>query len=138
MANKDRNPKKQKKPYTYLDFSFYQQKDDGDKPQGHHGSAYMAVLRAGLMPSWALFCYKELAQSANPGYVPEVAAFISEDAILFHPEPSPAGYTGLLVAMESAGDKRRVFKSTDGSTFTLVVPYIETKLVAIEGATLNR
>lgn len=134
----NRDKKRQGKPYTYLDFSFYKPQDSGEAPEGHNGAAYLEVIRLKLMPSWALFCYKEIAASATPGYVPGEPALIAEDAILFHPELRPGGYTGLLVALESASDQRRTFTSTKGTQVVLQVPFIETKVVARENELLTQ
>lgn len=138
QANANRDKKKQSQPYTYLDFSFYKPQDAGETPDGHNGAAYMELSRLKLLPSWALFCYKELAASATPGYVPGEPALIAEDAILLHPELKPGGYSGLLIAMESASDQVRTFTSTKGTEFNLRVPYIETKFVARENELLTR
>ena len=137
-ANSNRDAKKQREPYNYLDFSFYKPKDAGEKPDGHNGAAYLELIRLRLLPHWALFCYKELSIHATPGYVPGEPALIASDAILLHPELKPNGYTGLLIAMESASDQRRVFTSTKGTEVTLQVPYVETKFVARENELLTR
>ena len=138
QANKQRDAKKQPKPYTYLDFSFYKPQDAGETPDGHNGAAYVELIKLNLLPSWALFCYKELASSASPGYIPGEPALIAEDAILLHPEQKPSGFSGLLIAMESAGDQVRTFTSTKGTEVVLRVPYIETKFVARENELLTR
>ena len=138
QANANRDKKKQSQPYTYLDFSFYKPQDAGETPDGHNGAAYVELIRLNLLPSWALFCYKELASSASSGYIPGEPALIAEDAILLHPELKPGGYQGLLIAMESASDQMRTFVSTKGTEVNLRVPYIETKFVARENELLTR
>ncbi len=137
QANQNRDKKKTPKPYSYLDFSFYKPPADDDGPSGHYGSAYKELIRLKLMPSWALFCYKEIASSAAPDYVPGEPALISSDAILLHPEFKDGGYHGLLIALESAGDQVRTFVSTKGVEVDLRVPYIETKVVAMEDGFLT-
>ena len=136
-ANSQRDKKKVQKPYTYLDFSFYKPVSLDDAPQGSYGSAYAELVKTKRLPAWALFCFKSLMGSANPGYIPEEPAYIAEDAILLHPEAiGGGGYKGLLIAMESAGDQRRLFVDSMGRELVLTVPYVETKFVANEGATL--
>lgn len=137
-ANSQRDPKKSQKPYTYMDFSFYKPVHSEDIPQSHYGSAYAELVRAKLLPSWALFCFKSLMASVDEGYVPAEPALIAEDAILLHPEYIGGDYKGLLIAMESASDQRRTFKSTNGKEVALTVPYISTKFIAEENATLFR
>ena len=138
QANQNRDKKKQPQGYTYLDFSFYKPQDSGERPDGHNGAAYLELIRLNLLPSWALFCYKELAPSASVDYIPGEPALIAEDAILLHPEQKPGGYSGLLIAMESAGDQVRTFTSTKGTEVVLRVPFIETKVVARENELLTR
>lgn len=136
FANSNRDPKKSQKGYSYLDFSFYKPLQNEDVPQSHYGSAYSELIKKGRLPSWALFCFKSLMSSVDEGYVPPEAAFISEDAILLHPERIDGGWRGLLIAMESASDQRRAFEMTNGEIIHLTVPYIHTKLVAQENAIL--
>ena len=135
-ANSQRDAKKTK-AYTYNDFSFYKPMDGSEIPQSHYGAAYLALLSAKKLPSWALFCYKAFAASASSDYSPSEPGFISEDAILLHPEKSGSGYKGLLLATESAGDQVRVFTNTKGEQIKLRVPFIETKVVAHENVTLT-
>ena len=137
-ANSQRDPKKSQKPYNYLDFSFYKPFDTGDTPQGQYGAAYIELVKTKRLPSWALFCYKSLVAGAQDGYVPSEPAFVAEDAILLHPEKVGGGYRGLLIAMETASDKRRVFLSSKGEEIVLSVPFISTKVVAEENVTLTR
>jgi len=137
FANSKRDPKKQQKPLSYLDFSFYRPRDDGETPSGANGSAYMELVKTKKLPPWALFCFKELSASAIDGYVPDTVAFIAEDAILLAPSKEGKGYRGLLIAMESAGDQRRSFRSTGGEELILHVPYLETKFEARENEFLS-
>lgn len=136
-ANSQRDPKKTK-PYTYTDFSFYKPIADGETPQSHYGAAYLELLRSKRLPPWALFCFKPLSASAAADYVPSEPGFVSEDAILLHPERVGDGYRGLLIALESAGDQRRTFTNTKGDEIRLTVPYVDTKVVALENVILTR
>lgn len=136
IANQNRDPKKQKKSFTFEDFSFYIPKEARNLPNGAYGSAAVAAISARQFPSWALFCYKDLVASANPNYVPETPIFAAKDAVLLHPVRDGSGWSGMLIAMESASDEKRTFKDGQGNSYTLTVPYIETKVVAIEDVTL--
>ena len=135
-ANSQRDTKKSQKPYSYLDFSFYKPVNTEEVPQSHYGSAYSELIKAGKMPPWALFCFKSLMASVEEGYVPAEPAFIAEDAMLLHPEKVQGGYKGLLIAKESAGDKRRAFTASNGQVINLTVPFVRTKVIADEGAIL--
>ena len=136
-ANLNRDAKKNKKGYTYEDVSFYRLRDDMDLPDSAYGSAAIELIKRRQMPPWALFCYKQLAESADPAYVPNNCALIAEDAILLHPIKKGSCYTGLLIAQESAGEQRRVFVDDYGNEIALTVPYIDTKTVAIEDVNLE-
>jgi len=138
QANSGRDTKKQKQPYTYLDFSFYKPRDSGETPDGNYGAAYLELVRRKKLPAWALFCFKELSSSATADYVPGEPAFICEDAVLLHPTLKANGYEGLLLAMESASDKRRVFTDSKGREISLQLPYVETKVIARENVILAR
>lgn len=137
QANQNRDRKKHKEPYTYLDFSFYRPRNSEDSPDGHYGASYLELLRRGLLPSWALFCYPAMSEAADPSYVPGEPALIAEDVMLLHPKKKGNGYEGLLIALESAGDQVRTFVSTKGVEVTLRVPYVESKAVAREGEFLT-
>jgi len=136
IANQQRDSKKQPKPFSLEDFSIYKPRNGEDMPRGHYGSAAMALIKAGKFPSWALFCYKELAAAANDNYVPAVAGFVSDNAILLHPVKTEDGYKGLLIAMEAASGEITYFETPKGEVVPLRVPEIGTKVVAEEDVVL--
>ena len=137
QANSGRDPKKQRKPFGYLDFSFYKPRAAGNLPDHAYGSSYLMLIRNNKLPAWALFCYKDLASCAEETYFPEEPAFIAKDALILHPRKVPGGYQGMLIAMESASNCKRKFTTTDGKVIELLVPMIESKFVAKEGETLT-
>lgn len=136
LANQQRDPKKQQKPYTLDDFALYRPTDADGTPDGAYGSAMVELVKARKCPPWALFCYKQLVAAADPDYVPTKPALIGEGAILLHPTETPEGYKGLLIAMEQASGERMMFTALDGSTAILSVPVIGTKVVAQEDVVL--
>ena len=137
LAAQNRDPKKGKPP-VYTDFCFYKPVADGDRPDHVYGSSYVKLIADKKLPSWALFCYKDLSRSALAGYEPEICALIAEDAILLHPEKVGANsYEGLLLAKESASGERRSFKNDFGEEIFLSVPQVGTKLIAQEGVILS-
>ena len=137
IANSNRDPKKQKNPYTVMDFMIYKDQDDGSLPISIYGSAALALVSQGRFPHWALFCFKELKEAADPGYKPGLCAFITEDAILLHPQRVAEGWTGMLIARETASNQTRVFVGDDGQTHRLTVPLFGDKYYALEGAILT-
>ena len=136
LANKDRDPKKNKKGYSYEDFSFYKPIGGVNGPEDYYGSAMLYLAKQNKLPSWALFCFKDVSANADPDYVPELAALIARDAMLLHPVKSSSGWTGMLIAMESASGQKRAFKGQNGEHVMLTVPHIHTKVIAEEGITL--
>ena len=130
LVNQQRDPKKGK-PVDMSDFYLYQPLDDKNLPSGRYGAAALAMVKEGQYPSWALFCFKELSQSAY-GEAPDLRAYIGSDCMLLAPVRAPGGYTGLFVGTESAGGQVREMKSPCGKTVTLKIPLVETKVVAEE------
>lgn len=136
IANQQRDTKKKIEPYTLNDFSFFKPVMSGDKPSSHYGSAALAMVKAGVFPSWALFCFKQLADIADPSYTPSLAGFVAEDAILLHPTKTDHGYQGLLIARESAGNQVRNFDDGRGNIVSLRIPPVNTKIIAEEDVIL--
>ena len=136
IANQQRDTKKKVEPYKHSDFSFFKPVNSQDRPSSHYGSAALAMIKAKTFPAWALFCFKQLSDMADPSYTPGIAGFVSEDALLLHPTKTELGYTGLLIARESAGNQRRDFTDDRGNVISLLVPSIKTKVVAEEDVIL--
>ncbi len=136
IANQQRDPKKKVEPFKLADFSFFKPINSGERPSSQYGSAALAMIKTGTFPSWALFCFKQLSDMADPSYVPGVAGFVSEDAILLHPTKTEFGYKGLLIARESAGNQKRDFVDERGNKISLSIPPVHTKTVAEEDVTL--
>lgn len=137
LANLNRDPKKQKKPIPIEEFFLYQPREERDLPSGSAGAAAISLISSGMYPAWALFCYKELASGASES-APPLLAFMAEDAILLAPQRTPAGgYKGLLIALESAGDRWIRMESPCGKKVELFVPAVPTKVVAEDDVTLR-
>lgn len=137
IANQNRDPKKNRDPFTMDQFCQYKPREAMNLPSYMYGSAGVAAVERGLMPSWALFCYKALASSASSNYTPKKCIMTAEDAVLLHPIKTEEGWKGMLIAMESAGGKYRNFVTEDGETIRLAVPPLHTKFVAQEDVTLS-
>ena len=138
IANQNRDPKKKREPFKWEDFAMYTSKQNEAQADGRYGAAMMQLIKQKRLPSWALFCYKELAGSADQEYIPTEPGFVAKDAILLHPVKQNGGYTGLLIAMESCSDQTRIFIDSKGNQIALEVPFIETKLVAREDQFLSQ
>lgn len=136
LANQNRDPKKQKKALEWTDFAFYKPRIGADTVSYVYGSSMLKLVKQGKLPSWALFCFKELTATASEAYEPACAALVAEDALLLHPTQDGDGWAGMLIAQESAGDQERVFTGEDGTVVKLKVPHVYTKFVCQEGVTL--
>ena len=134
-ANSQRDPKSSKKPLNPMDFAMYK-RIDAEGPAGYYASCYIAAVKRGLLPHWALFCYKEIAPAAN-GPAGRLLMLMAEDAILVGPRKTDEGFKGLLIAMESASEQHRSFEGPDGEVYDLLLPHIETKVIAKEDVTLS-
>lgn len=136
-TNSKRDTKKSKKPFSFKDFCFYAVNDESNGPGTRYGSAAVALVHEKRYPSWALFCFPELKASHNPNLRPDNLALIAEDAILLAPIKTSYGWLGFLIAQESASDSVRVFEDDEGNQVRLLIPFIETKIVAREDVYLT-
>lgn len=124
------------KPFTPEDFYIYKRPGDGSGPGLRYSSSYMYLIENKQLPSWALFCYKDIASSGG-GAVPPIPALFSENAILLAPSRTQNGYQGMLIAREEAKGLQR-FTSPCGIDVMLIVEDMPTKVVAIEGIELRQ
>ena len=98
----------------------------------------LALAKKGMLPSWALFCFKEVTAHADSNYIPSSLALIADDAVLIHPVRTETGYKGLLIARESASMAVREMTNLEtGEVVKLRVPPIHTKVIAEEGAAMR-
>ena len=137
MANLQRDPKSRRTPYDASDFFAFASKEDLKLPSGAYGAAAVKLVKDKRMPPWALFCFKELNSSARKDYVPAIAGFVCEDAVLLHPKLTPDGWKGLLIARESASFGSRLMYDDKGAPIMLLMPEIPTKVIAKEDVTLS-
>ena len=136
LANANRNPKARKTPFVPMDFCLYSDPKDSNSPTQQGADAYMAMVKDKELPSWALFCFMDMKGRAT-GNRPPLVAFSCEDAILLAPVLYGDTYIGLLLAKESASNKKRRMISPFGNEVWLQLPEVGTKFVAIEGAELR-
>jgi hypothetical protein len=137
LANQNRDPKKSKKAPGWEDFSFYRPRDGATTANYVYGSAMLEMAKKGRLPSWALFCFREVTETASAAYKPAMCAFVAEDAMLLHPVKVGNGWEGMLIAQESASEQQRTFVDDGGQKYVLHVPHVHTKVVCQEDVTLN-
>lgn len=95
----------------------------------------LLLAKRGLLPTWTLFCFKEVTANADPSYEPNTLAFVSDDAILIHPVRTEVGYKGLLIARECVSmTMQQMTDPSTGEVITLRMPHVHTKVIAEEGA----
>lgn len=138
IANSNRDPKRKKDPFSPLDFVFYGNPKDGSRPDAAPAAAYMELVDRNLLPSWALFCFKDMKGRAVGVSAPPLLCFMCEDAILLSPVAYGNIFVGLLIALESASNQKRKMSSPDGREVWLQLPKIDTKMIAKENIELRQ
>lgn len=96
-ANINRDSKKNRKPFTTLDFCYFHDAE-ANKPQARAAAAYMRLVKDNLMPGWALFCFGDFKHADASLRESSECAIIGESWMLLAPEQIDNGYTGLLLA----------------------------------------
>ena len=134
-VNSQRDPKSNKKLASPLDFALYKA-IESEGPAGYYAACYLYLVESQQLPSWALFCFKDVAPSAR-GKAGEQYALFANDAILIGPRKTELGFKGFLIALESASDQSRVFSDPNGNFYELTVPVVPTKVIAQENVTLS-
>lgn len=136
-ASINRDKKKQRKPAPLEDFFMYRRKEMSNLPSARYGAAMKKLIQDGLLPSWALFCYKEVM--AHAGEVPPaLVAFTCDDAIILAPQSSEQGTVeGLLIAKEAASERKLKMRSPCGQEVLVQMPHVGTKFIAEEDVTLR-
>lgn len=129
-ANLNRDTKKRSKPFTTQEFCMFTPPELKNTAKTRYANAAMALIRARQFPSWALFCYKDLTANANDTPAPDLLSFQAEDVILLAPEVDGSGFSGLLIALESASGQVREMHAADGSMIKVEIPIITTKVIA--------
>jgi hypothetical protein len=95
--------------------SFYKPRNGGSTANYVYGSAMLEMAKKRRLPGWALFCFKEVVETASAAYVPAMCAFVAE-----------------------ASEQERVFVDDSGAKHVLRVPHVHTKVICQEDVILNR
>lgn len=139
FANANRDVKKNRKGFTAADFYLYEPREDQNLPHGAFGAAAVAMIKKGVFPSWALFCYKPLADAAAGNPIPPKDLYLMADgALLLAPLATEEGFSGMLICTEDASNKVLSFWDEAGNHYELETPPQHTKFVAEEDAVLHR
>lgn len=136
LANINRDPKKNRKPFSFEDFCMYLSLEDRDIPSSEFGSAAMVLIEKRIFPSWALFAYKDL-KSAASGLPPDVLAYLSDDIIILAPQISEGSVKGMMIAMQKASGKLRYLESPCHKQVIIKVPKFDGKFYCCENVVIE-
>jgi len=136
LANANRDPKKQKKPYSMEDFFLYKPRDDRNIPMASYGSAVMKMIELNIFPRWAYCFYKDF-KAAAAGPAPARLALMHEHALLIAPEVGENTVRGLLISEDKASDQVLEFESEDGLKLNLKMPKLSIRYSANEDVELQ-
>lgn len=131
LANTNRDPKKKKEPFKMEDFYLFEPRDERNIPTSVYGAAAMALAAQGLLPSWALFVFKALKESAE-GTPPALLAYICDDAIILAPLHYGTNLKGMIIAKHDASGQRRKMTSPCGKEIYVEIPVGNGKFYAQE------
>ena len=130
-ANLNRDVKKNRTPYKVTEFCFYADREDRNDPDAINAAAYMALLKDGKIPAWALYIYPDMKSNAGDTAPPDDLAAIGQDFLLIAPQPVNGGMEGLLLAKQRVAGELILVKV--GNTSVRVrVPEFEESVVARE------
>ena len=136
FANANRDSKKKKEPYKMEDFFLFEPRDIRNIPTSVYGSAAMALAEKGLLPSWALFVFKDLKEAAD-GSPPSLLAYVCEDVVVLAPVHAGRSLKGMIIAKQSASNRKRRMTSPCGRSIYLQIPLIDGKFFAREDVELD-
>lgn len=136
LANQSRDPKKRREPFQASDFYIYASDEQRNIPDAIYSAAARKLIDMGVYPTWALFAYKDLSQRIGEGAPPDVLAYICDDAMILAPSLQAGTCHGMLIATESASDQVREMKTPCGKNIKVVIPKVNSKIVAVEDVTL--
>lgn len=136
IANTNRDPKKNKKPFKMNDFFLYEPIENQNIPMHVYGSAAMKLLEMGQFPNWALFVYKDLKQSAA-GEPPDLLAYLHKSAILLAPILKDDAVKGMLICEDKIYNQIISMESPCGKKIQVFIPSFDGRYAATEDIELN-
>lgn len=117
------------------DFFLYQPRDAKNIPTSVYGAAAMELAAKNLLPPWALFVFKDLKE-ASDGPPPQLLAYIGENAMILAPLHYEDRVKGMVIATESASQKRMTMTSPCGRKIYVELPFVNGKFYAQEDVEL--
>lgn len=134
-ANMNRDPKKQRKPYSALDFCMFVDREQY-KPEALAAAAYMRLIEDNRLPPWALFCIADFKHAEPALRSAEEVAIIHESFILLAPVPIEGGWTGLMLA-EGAISNSTIHVTYEDEPWAISIPKLDGFTVATSNVELD-
>ena len=123
QANMNRDPKKQRKPYTTEDFCFFID-HTANKPEEKAATAYMALVKASKLPAFALAFFSDFKGGRPTRREWQQLAMVGDDVVLLAPSEIEGGFEGTLLAENSASGEIRTLLH-DGQEYVVQIPQFE-------------
>lgn len=131
----NRDPKKQRKPYSTEDFCTFIDRSS-NKPALAASTAFMALAEAKKLPSWALGFFSDFKGGEKTKRPWDELAMVGENFILLAPVEIHEGFEGTMIAEhECSGKEIQVVHA--GGTWLIKVPEFNDFLYAEAGATVD-
>jgi len=119
----NRDPKKQRKPYTTEDFCFFID-HEANRPEAKAAQAYMALVKANKLPAFALGFFGDFKHGEPTKRDWDQLAMVGKDVVLLAPSSIEGGFECTMLAEHSAsGERRTVFHM--GQDWVIEVPVFE-------------
>ena len=91
----------------------------------------MELAQQDLLPSWSLFVFKKLKQSAK-GHPPQILSYGCEDVFVIGPHIREGMLHGFVIAKETSYERVRTLQSPCGRTVIVRMPRFDGKVYATE------
>ena len=119
----NRDPKKQRKPFTAEDFCYFID-HNANRPEQKAATAFMALVKAQKLPAFCLGFFSDFKHGEPTKREWDQLAMVGEDAVLLAPSSIEDGFEGTLLAEHSAsGQIRKLFHM--GEYYTVKIPEFE-------------
>ena len=134
-ANMNRDPKKNRKPFSTEDFCTFIDRAS-NKPEEEAALAFMALVREKELPHWALGFFSDFKHGAITKRPTKELALVGEDVILLAPLEIHEGFEGTMIAEHSASEQIRTVMY-NGMEWTIQVPKFEGMMFAQAAMTVD-
>lgn len=131
----NRDPKKNRKPFTTEDFCTFIDRAS-NRPEEEAALAFMALVREKELPVWALGFFSDFKHGAPTKRPTKELALIGKDIILLAPIEIHEGFEGTMIAEQSASEQTRTVMH-NGMEWTIQVPKFEGMMFAQAGMTVD-